>query len=228
MDEANTGARRKQVATGYVIILFLLPMFYWVNLALPWSTKLFTEGGHWIPWAASIEVLHWSSVVYVLYILRKSHLRLADIGYKLNRVQTLFFVGGYFIIGFAAYFYVAWKLDHVPGTEFPRFYSVEFITSVDRLIWVWVSFSAGFCEELIYRGCFISVMDIKRVNKWIALPISAFFFTIMHSPRTLVEPVMGLFLFIFGLLMGLLFILTRRLWVSMSVHMLYDLLILFH
>ena len=166
----------KQISVGHIAVLVSLPFLYWINRFLPWSVRLFSHNyDYWKAWESSILVLHWASVVFILFLLKKDNLRASDIGYTLNTKKTTLFIGSYFLLGAIIYFYTEWRLTQPGIDHFPMFYSIPLKTAADRKIWVFAAFSAGFCEEFIYMGYYISVLRMKNINKWISLPLSSFF-----------------------------------------------------
>jgi len=218
---------QKQIHASHIAVLFLLPFLYWINKFLPWSVALYSHNyTYWKTWVASIMMLHWASVLFVLFLLKKDNLQASDIGYTFNTKKTILFISSYFLLGAVVYFYTEWRLTHTDVGHFPMFYFIPLITPSDRLIWVFAAFSAGFCEELIYRGYYISVLKMKNISNWIAVPLSSLCFTAMHGPGAFRFLWGFCFLFGFGLLMGLLFVWKKKLSLNMAIHMLFDLSVL--
>jgi uncharacterized protein len=69
------------------------------------------------------------------------------------------------------------------------------------LLWVAVSVSAGFCEELVFRGYFQKQFEVFMRSKWIALLLQAALFGIAHGYQGLQACVK---IALFGALYGLL------------------------
>jgi uncharacterized protein len=69
------------------------------------------------------------------------------------------------------------------------------------LLWVAVSVSAGFCEELVFRGYFQKQFEVFTRSKWFALLLQAALFGIAHGYQGLQACVK---IALFGALYGLL------------------------
>lgn len=75
----------------------------------------------------------------------------------------------------------------------------------------------AFAEELVFRGYVLRSL-LKSFNKWLALLISAALFTLAHLSNPGVPPVGLLNTFLGGLLLGITFINTRKLWLPIFFH----------
>jgi membrane protease YdiL (CAAX protease family) len=80
--------------------------------------------------------------------------------------------------------------------------------------------TAAFCEEFLYRGFAITVLNNVLGNIWIAGVISSVIFALMHIPRH------GLGGFVstgtVGLLLMIIFVLTESLYPGILVHSIVD------
>jgi uncharacterized protein len=73
-------------------------------------------------------------------------------------------------------------------------------------------------EELIFRGYVLRNL-MKSFSKWLALPISAALFTIVHYSNEGI-PLLGIInTFLGGLVLGIAFIITRSLWLPIFFHL---------
>jgi membrane protease YdiL (CAAX protease family) len=76
----------------------------------------------------------------------------------------------------------------------------------------------SFSEELVFRGYVLRNL-MKSFNKWMALVISALLFSIVHFSNEgvvvigIINTVLG------GLVLGLMFMLTRTLWLPVFFHL---------
>jgi membrane protease YdiL (CAAX protease family) len=94
-------------------------------------------------------------------------------------------------------------------------------TAFGRVIWVAVSFTAGFCEEIAFRGYLMTRLRILgRFNSWLVPTIiSAVAFGICHA----YQGIPGFILItIYGMLFSWLYIRTGRLWPCILAHFLQD------
>jgi len=80
---------------------------------------------------------------------------------------------------------------------------------------------------LIYRGFALNGLISKGMSRWLALPVSAVSFALMHGPATVLFPGMSSSLLVFGFLMGGLLLWVKRLWAPMAFHMWYDFLLFY-
>lgn len=82
-----------------------------------------------------------------------------------------------------------------------------------------LSLSIGFSEELVTRGYLIPRLERVVKSKVRANVISSAFFSAWHTPNGIVAA-WGTFLV--GIIYGVVFVATRRMWPTVWVHALYD------
>lgn len=106
-----------------------------------------------------------------------------------------------------------------PLHMFPR-------TRQERTLWFLLSLTAGFCEELLYRGFLPAylVHIFPGVPFFVAIVIAAALFGLGHIYQKLTG-VLGTG--VIGLLFGLLYFFTGSLYLSMVLHALFDMRLLF-
>jgi len=78
-------------------------------------------------------------------------------------------------------------------------------------------------EELIFRGYVLKNL-MKSFNKWIALSISAFLFTIVHYSNTGIPAIGVLNTLLGGLVLGIAYIITTSLWLPIFFHLSWNFL----
>lgn len=215
---------KKQIL-NLLLVLLIFPISY-IGLSLtPWANELFVKGNEsffshfWI----SVIIMHWLSFCIILRILKKENYTLKDIGYKLNRRKTIILVFSYFIVALLVFGFTEMSLKYVDinqeklqslGNFFPK-------TTLHRIIFIFTVFSAGFCEEIIYRGFAIIKLVNVGLNKWLAIIPAGISFVFMHG-------IIGFsqfwFYFIPAIILGLIFILSKRLLPGIILHLLYDLM----
>lgn len=98
-------------------------------------------------------------------------------------------------------------------------------TARERLLWIPLSLTAGFCEELLYRGFLPAylVYVFPGVPLWLAIIIAAVLFGIGHVYQKL-PGVLGTG--VMGLAFGFLYYFTGSLFLPMLVHALFDMRLL--
>ncbi|MSR61640.1 MAG: CPBP family intramembrane metalloprotease [Planctomycetes bacterium] len=92
-------------------------------------------------------------------------------------------------------------------------------TRTDRALWVVLSLSAGFWEELVYRGVLCTLLARVTGSAPLAVALALLAFTLGHLHRSwsALIPVA-----VIGLVLHAFVFLTGTLYVAMGVHLLYD------
>lgn len=207
-----------------LIVLIIFPICY-IGLNLtPLSQDLFVHGNNhnYILFWSLIVIMHWVSFYVVYRFLRSENQTLKDIGYKLNKKQTIILISSYFALAFIAFGLTELSLNYVEINlealeKMPNFFPR---TTFQRLFFILSVFTAGFCEEIIYRGFAITKLKELGLNKWIALIPSGITFVFIHGIIGFSQFWMY---FIPALIFGVIFILSKRLLPSIIVHLLYNL-----
>lgn len=205
-------------------VLIAFPAAYMIYSISPWSYALFrdSDGSYFIPFFAGLTALHWASFFICRWFVHSSGWKDRDAGYILNKKNTLKLVGAYLLIAAAILLFVetavrnagldAQRLARM-GDFFPK-------TTAQRLLFIVTAFSAGFCEEYVYRGFGINALESRKVKTWLALTLTSICFTFVHGII-----VFSRFpqYFVPGLLFGLLFLWKRTLTLPIILHALIDL-----
>lgn len=75
--------------------------------------------------------------------------------------------------------------------------------------------AAGLSEELVYRGFAISSLRSHGLNKWLACAAAALPFVFQHGLKSLDQ---FWWFLTWGLVFGVLFVMTKRLYVTIVLH----------
>lgn len=75
----------------------------------------------------------------------------------------------------------------------------------------------AFIEEIIVRGYILSNLMLN-MNRWVALLISAAFFSLMHTTNPEITPVAVVNIFLAGIILGVNYIYKRNLWFAIFFH----------
>ncbi len=76
---------------------------------------------------------------------------------------------------------------------------------------------SGFTEEIVFRG-FLMRLTEKWLGTWAGLAISSILFGLAHLGNNAVGPVAVIAIVEAGLMLGCVYLLTRRLWAAIAVH----------
>lgn len=120
------------------------------------------------------------------------------------------------------------KIKHQPRTyrSAELFKSFDYffpLTRSERRWWVFVCITAGFCEEILFRGFLLHYLHVFpwRLNLALALLISSLMFGLNHLYGGIRNGLLAGT--VAGFLIGLLFVLTGNLLLPMVLHALTDL-----
>ncbi len=84
-----------------------------------------------------------------------------------------------------------------------------------RIVFVFMGLAAGLCEELVYRGFAIRSLKSRGINRWLAAFIAAFPFVFQHGLKSLDQ---FWWFFVWALVFGAMFIITKRLYINIIIH----------
>lgn len=210
-----------------LIVLVGFPLVYILYSLSPWSTDFFVNGNNslFIIFWSIILILHWASFFLVMTFLRQENKTLKDIGFRLNRKRTIIMILSYLVIALLVFGYTEWSLKFISLDEEKLLRLSNFYpkTTDQRLLFIFTVFTAGFCEEVIYRGYAITKLVEKGVNKWFAIIPAAVSFTLIHGVSSIFSTSHFFSYFGFGLLFGLFFVASKRLLPNMIIHFLFNL-----
>jgi membrane protease YdiL (CAAX protease family) len=204
-----------------MLMVIGLPTIYMANSLMPWSIGLFQQHDHafFFSFWSSIAVLHWGSVAIVVLMLKRAGGRLADIGLEFSRIKVAAMIGVPLAVGLAlTLLHEAWGASDGQRSVIS---AVLPATLGERLFWIFVSVTAGFCEELIYRGFSIRMLQRHKMQTWLAVGLATLAFVFMHG-FTVLAPSSFLFISIAGLLFSALFLWRRSIAPGICLHALID------
>ncbi len=141
-------------------------------------------------------------------------------GYSFNPRKTAYFVAGYLVFAFALLGFIEFALaNSAPDPE--KVKALSDLADVtprnlpQRIAFVLMGLAAGLCEELVYRGFAISSLKSRGMNLWLAALLAAFTFVFQHGLKSIDQFPR---FFIWALVFGAIFIITRRLYINILVH----------
>lgn len=205
-----------------MLVLAGLPALYIANSLLPWSIGLLSRHDHafFLPFWTSIAILHWGGVALIVLLLKRSGRRLAEIGLDLSSLRAAAMVGIPVVVGVALIvLHEVSGITQGPGSEPSAVVSPA--TMGERVFWIFMSLTAGFCEELIYRGFGIRMLQGRNMRTWLAVGLATLAFVLMHGISVL-RPSPFLTIYIAGLVFSSLFLWRGSLVPGVCLHALID------
>ena len=203
------------VLLGFPAVSTLISLLLLDRTSLSWTgTDFFTA--FWL----LITCWYLAQIAILGRVLRTSGLRWQDIGYTFDRRRTAWFVAGYLVFALALVGFVEFALGSA-GSDPERikalsdFSNLTPKTLTQRIIFVFMGLAAGLCEELVYRGFAIRALQRRGINPWFGAVIAAIPFVFQHGLKSIDQ---FWWFFIWALVFGALFILTRRLWINIVIH----------
>jgi membrane protease YdiL (CAAX protease family) len=201
------------------LILAGFPALYWINGLMPWTMGLFVrqEHDHLVWFYVSTCILHWTSFIVVVVLVKRSGGAMEDIGLRFGPAGWLTLT----IVVFAAGAVWIWLRSMWGAAETPvEGWQIMYPwTPLERWLFVFVAFSAGVCEETVYRGFGIRALQARGVRTWKAVVLATLSFVLIHG---LFGVIAFPFLFVAGLLYAGLFLWRRSLTLGIYVHALFD------
>lgn len=214
-----------------IFILIALPLFYIgkdqfnvveaIGSLLPTRVVQLSDRHFFVPYWSIVLALHWLSLGCVFYFLHRNNQSVTSIGLNLpfNRYLLLFCI--LTSAGIGLYLIREYGLkDQGEFSLLSRLNVTMTTNSFERRLYIFIALSAGFCEEIIYRGFAIKALQARGVPLYLALVIPSISFSLMHGIGNL-----GYSLLLFGgrIALGLLFLLRKTLTPCIIIHSMFNL-----
>lgn len=218
---ATGGGPTKVPVSQLVLVLVGFPAVYVANSLAPWSLGLFVHRDHSFYWSLwpSVAVIHWATLGATLLLLRRSGWRLSDAGLRLT-VRSVVAMVAVPVVGGAVVILVRRSMGEGEVSTSLRKIMYPGPVLAEQVLWVFMSFSAGFCEEVIYRGFGITALRGRGSETWVAVVLTTTAFVFVHG-------IAGLFLFpgyfAAGLLFAFVFLRSRSVVPGVCLHTAIDL-----
>ena len=162
-------------------VLVGFPLLYLANSFTPWSLGLFRYGDRswYVPFMASILVLHWATTIYTVGLIYRAGGTLADIGLKLTPLRVVAVLATFVAVGAGLlYLRTTWPIPSEPPSDWMNLYP---FTWSERVLMLFVSCTAGICEEIIYRGFAIRVLQARGTRTVWAVLLAGISFALIHG-----------------------------------------------
>ncbi len=206
-----------------LLLLVGFPLLYMLNSLTPWARGLFVEHqrSSFLPFWGSVAILHWTSLVLAVVFVRRSGRRMSDLDFRMTLSGMIIFV--IVTVGLGLVLVMlrkTWPTNSGPAAAWQVFYPHSL---TERLFWVFMCLTASFCEEFVYRGFGIRMLQCRRFRTWQAVALCCVSFVFVHGAAgVLFFPAY----FIVGLLFSLIFLWRKSLAPGMYLHAVFDLLAL--
>lgn len=172
-----------------------------------------------------IMVTLWLPTIALLYLYFNGSLYIQNIGLSFNN-DWRNLLGFGLLIGFIVYSFLAWsQVQKDPNTHqqaTKAFKPMEWFLPVTRTEYRWfcgpLSISAGVCEELLFRGYLINLLDVWT-PLWFAVLISSAIFGSLHIYQGISGVISTA---ITGLVLALLYLATDSILVPILFHIMMD------
>ncbi len=168
------------------------------------------------------------SVILILWQFKQRNF--IDLGFQTpnlaNQYITVFFLIGVFIVGYLIDLLISSrKIKHLQQEE-NWFEKSSFLPEKAKELpsYVLLCLCAGFFEEIIYRGFMVTYFlptDGSDNIPWVALFAPSVLFSLAHTYQGWVAVIK---IFIFSILLGSIFIITKSIYPTMILHFLIDLI----
>ncbi len=196
----------KKLDKNYIVwlALFIVPSLYYLARLTPYSWQI-SFGLHWV--MASL-VLIWAS---------KRLNGPKEIGLKHLPQMFLGFVVAVVLLG--SFLIIAYKKQPLAGWQWGQ------IGKYGRWSVIFIAISAGFCEEVIYRGYMMTALKKAGQPVIVAMVLSSLAFVLFHGilPLPFMVPA-----FLLGMLAAFIYHKTSNLWIVIFAHGLWDTLVLLY
>lgn len=164
-------------------------------------------------------IFQWGLVVFMYLVLKLEKLKMVEVGFRGFTVRN-FNIGAVFLVAsiFLTYLVtfglnaIGLKVNEELGFILPK-------TLGERLAWVLLAFTAGFCEEAIYRGYVISRLQLVTGGWVFGAVISSLSFGSLHAYQGVGNIAL---ISIYGFLLSLLFVWRKSLVPGIFAHFLLD------
>ncbi len=195
----ETKPHQHEKAAGW-LALVLVPLFYALARTAEWPTSVVLSG-----------VLHWvlAGLVIAWTLICLSGAK--EIGLPRPLLGFVCFLAvitiycGVLILAFGSDPLAQWQQSQMHG--------------LDRWGVVLIAITAGFCEEVIYRGYMMSTLKRTGHPVWLSMVLSTASFVLFHGILPL--PLMAGF-FVVGMIFAVIYQRTSSLWTVVSIHAVWD------
>lgn len=169
----------------------------------------------------STIVMQWAIFLLIYVAVFRERTFLTGLGFRKIMLIDFYWAFAFLLGANLLLAGLAWMLEQV-GLPMPGEISLLIPTDTPgRILWVAVSFTAGFCEETAFRGYLMTRLRlVGKFQSWVIPTIvSAVVFGALHSYQGLPGMIL---ITTYGLMFSFLFIRTGRIWPGIIAHFFQD------
>jgi len=226
-ESGNSSFRKSRLTI--VALLFLLVIYPLVTLGFsddPTSALRELNEGTRTVLLVSTVVMQWGIFLLIYVTVFRENTSLAGLGFRKIKPVDFYWAMAFLLGANLILSGLAWLLAQV-GLPMPG--EISFLIPTDtpgRILWVLVSFTAGFCEETAFRGYLMTRLRLLgKCQSWVVPTIvSAVVFGSLHSYQGLPGVIV---IAVYGAMFSLLYIRPGRIWPGIIAHFLQDFSALF-
>jgi uncharacterized protein len=168
--------------------------------------------------AVAIVVLSLFIYQRLLWLFEPSPFLATSLRFNVREIRRGSILGAVLVLPFIVMQTSGWF-----GPSYPRPESFNQFDTVLRALTI--SLVAGVVEEIMFRGILLHALE-KVLGTWWACWLQAILFGLIHLARPDVQMIDVAELITAGMLFGAAYVFTRNLWFTISLHMVYDWILL--
>jgi membrane protease YdiL (CAAX protease family) len=201
------------VLVGFPLGSWAVSLVFANQTAVSWTGLDFTT----VMWV--ITFWYALQVGILARVLRSAGWSWRDLGYGVGPKGAALLVLGYLVVALGVLGFIEYTLASAGVSQqqlaLSDFGDLTPKTTGQRLVFVLLGLMAGLCEELVYRGFAINALASRGMNRWLAMLAATVPFVLQHGLVSLERP---WWYASWGVLLGVLFVATKRLYVGLVTH----------
>jgi len=222
VESGNADFRKSRLTIVALLLLLVIYPLMTLGFSDDPSTALkeLNEGTRIVLLVSTI-VMQWGIFLLIYIAVFREGTFLTGLGFRKIMLIDFYWAIAFLLGANLLLSALAWMLEQV-GLPMPG--EISFLIPTDtpgRIVWVAVSFTAGFCEETAFRGYLMTRLRLLgKFQSWVIPTIvSALVFGALHSYQGLPGMII---ITTYGLMFSLLYIRTGRIWPGIIAHFFQD------
>ncbi len=216
----------KKYLTVLLITLFIFPLSWGLGIyRIPLEGILpGIERPFFWSFVLSIFILHWTAFILIYWITHPNWAQLLNISMPFFKKNRLYLLSALILFSLMSALAPQYLYSGNVPAESLTLGEIGPVSNWERLVFILLSLTAGICEEVVFRGYGISVLEQFLKNKALALVISSLAFMSLHGLAFLPWFLLIQY-FVIGLIFGYIFQRYRRLEILILLHAFIDILV---